>query len=452
MENNQLVVLKMDQYGLQESKAKDIKNLYLPMINKLEELEDEFNIIVSQDINDETAKRAKDLLKITSKIRISADNKRIEAKAEFLRANKAIQGAYNTLEYVVKSKEETLRNIVKFKERQEQERQDKIKDERVDQLAEYGMTDIEDLMLGSMAQKNFDIILKGAKSDKEADEAADKEAAKLKEKEAIFTGRKEQLLPLSSFCIIPDLTIESSENEFKLMLSSAKDKKKKYDEKQKKLKAENDKLKKEADRKDKIHEERSKIMSGLWAHIPGQYASVSLNYAALSDTHFEEMVAAGSKAKDVAEKADKDAKDKADKRQELINARFVEMRPLLRFTPAMTADEVGDMPNKEYAAMILKSRKSMEKANKESKERDEAEKKRIAKEASDKKAAKEKEEQERLAALAPDKDKIKAYLDKVGEIEAPEITDPIAKEVLADIFKKKANYIKWSLKEIEKIQ
>ena len=106
---NELVKLDMDQYGLQEKKAKDIEKLYLPMIGMLTEMEDAFNEIVSQDITAELVPKAKRLRLDIGKVRINANKAREEAKKEYLRAGNAIQGAFNTLKYAVESKEQKER-------------------------------------------------------------------------------------------------------------------------------------------------------------------------------------------------------------------------------------------------------------------------------------------------------------------------------------------------------
>ena len=83
---NELVKLDIAQYGLVENKAKDIENLYFPMIEMLFEMEKRFNKIVSQDITAELVPAAKRLRLDLAKARISANKARESAKAEYLRA------------------------------------------------------------------------------------------------------------------------------------------------------------------------------------------------------------------------------------------------------------------------------------------------------------------------------------------------------------------------------
>ena len=63
----------------------------------------------------------------------------------------------------------------------------------------------------------------------------------------------------------------------------------------------------------------------------------------------------------------------------------------------------------------------------------------------------EEAEAKRLANLAPDKDKIKAYLQAIGDIAVPEIEFGEATSILNTIIKAKLEMIEWGLKELEKL-
>lgn len=174
-QKNEIVKLDMAQYGLEENKATQIKNLYLPMIKLLEEIEGEFNDIVGQEITPEISMRARTLrLKIVP-YRTNADKARISAKEESLRIGKAIQGAYNTFEWATKSKEEKLLGIEKHLEKIEAERKAKLKEERETALAKYEV-ETQLIQLGEMSDEVWENYFNGVKSGYEKVKAAEKKA------------------------------------------------------------------------------------------------------------------------------------------------------------------------------------------------------------------------------------------------------------------------------------
>ena len=174
-QNNEIVKLDMAQYGLEENKATQIKNLYLPMIKLLEEIEGEFNDIVGQEITPEISMRARTLrLKIVP-YRTDADKARISAKEESLRIGKAIQGAYNTFEWATKSKEEKLLGIEKHLEKIEIERKGKLKEEREKALAKYEV-ETEHIQLSEMSDEVWNNYFSGVKLQYDNKIAAEKQA------------------------------------------------------------------------------------------------------------------------------------------------------------------------------------------------------------------------------------------------------------------------------------
>ena len=170
-----IVKLDMAQYGLEENKATQIKNLYLPMIKMLEEIEAEFNAIVSQKSSPELSVKARQLRLRIVPIRTDADKARISAKEESLRIGKAIQGVYNTFEWATKSKEEKLLEIEKYQERIEAERKTKLKEEREKMLESFEV-ETEHIQLSEMNTEVWDNYYSGVKLQHENKIAAEKKA------------------------------------------------------------------------------------------------------------------------------------------------------------------------------------------------------------------------------------------------------------------------------------
>ena len=169
----EIVKLDMAQYGLEENKATEIKNLYVPMIKMLTDMEAAFNTVVGKEITTELSFEARDLRLKIAKVRTDADKARKGAKAEYLRANNAIQGAYNAVEYATKSKEEKLLAIEKHLEIIEQERKAKLKEERELALVKYEV-ETEHINLGEMNLEVWTSYFEGVKLQHENKIAAEK--------------------------------------------------------------------------------------------------------------------------------------------------------------------------------------------------------------------------------------------------------------------------------------
>jgi hypothetical protein len=243
--------LNIDQYGLQENKSDSIKKLYIPMINGLDKLETEFNETIIKDVTKKTIKDFKALRLKIAKLRTSANNARKEAKEEYLQVNKAIQGAYNTLEYATKSKESKLLEKEKYFENLEIERIENLQVDRSNKLEEYNVYPIP-LNLGIMEDDVWNVFLTGAKATHKAIIEAEKLAEQQRiEKERIEAEEKERLR----------LEQIETQKENERLKKEAEEKQKLIDEENYKREKESEKvrleqqaiLQKELDEKEKLH-------------------------------------------------------------------------------------------------------------------------------------------------------------------------------------------------------
>jgi chemotaxis protein histidine kinase CheA len=221
---SELVKLNLSEYGLEENKAGEIKKLYLPMIEQLENFEERFNEIVSKEVTKEIIPDAKRLRLDISKVRTAADKARKEAKAEYLRAGNAIQGAYNTLAYAVQSKEEKLKDIEDYFEKLERERIEALQIERSIELEKYEIEVIPQ-NLGEMSQEVWDNYIFGTKTSFEQRKEAERKA----EEQRIEAEKKAE-----------QERIEKEKARIK---------------EEKRIKAENERLQKEAELKEKRNTE-----------------------------------------------------------------------------------------------------------------------------------------------------------------------------------------------------
>lgn len=169
-----LVKINAAEYGLEESKAKEIEALFTPMLSKMSELENEYNDILKGEINPETCQRAKDLRLSYVKIRTGTAEIHKKAKEFYLNGGRFVDGWKNAQLFASGEKEKTLKSIEDHFENQERDRLEKLRTQRLELLKPY--TEIEPLALGHMQQDVFDNYLSGVKMAHEQKIIAEKKA------------------------------------------------------------------------------------------------------------------------------------------------------------------------------------------------------------------------------------------------------------------------------------
>jgi hypothetical protein len=170
----ELVKINASDYGLEESKAAEIKAMFLPMLNKMDELEAHYNDILKQEINPETCQMAKDLRLVYVKTRTGTAEIHKKLKAFYLAGGRFVDAFKNIQEAASGEKEKTLKAIEDHFENMERERTEKLRIARLEMLKPY--TEIEPLSLGRMEQAVFDNLLAGFKLAYETQKAAEKKA------------------------------------------------------------------------------------------------------------------------------------------------------------------------------------------------------------------------------------------------------------------------------------
>lgn len=170
----ELVKINASDYGLEESKAAEIKAMFLPMLNKMDELETHYNDILKQEINPETCQMAKDLRMVYVKTRTGTADIHKKMKAFYLAGGRYVDAFKNIQEAASGEKEKTLKAIEDHFENMERERTEKLRVTRLEMLKSY--TEIEPLALGHMEQAVFDNLLAGFKLAYETQKAAEKKA------------------------------------------------------------------------------------------------------------------------------------------------------------------------------------------------------------------------------------------------------------------------------------
>ncbi|MCH8067813.1 MAG: hypothetical protein IID16_00870 [Candidatus Marinimicrobia bacterium] len=132
------LVLDVSSYGIEESKAKQLEKVFVPMVKKFKELEKEYIEVVSQKvITEQVCSDAKIVRNRYVKVRTGADEIHKIAKASLLIETRAIDGLRNIVKYAVIDHENSLLEVEKHFERIEAEKLEKLREERNSILEKY---------------------------------------------------------------------------------------------------------------------------------------------------------------------------------------------------------------------------------------------------------------------------------------------------------------------------
>lgn len=168
---NQLtIIIKENQ--LEAESASFLTTTFVPLLKRAEEWAVKANAIKVKDASDTGTMNVARITRLElRKVRIAAEKAKESLKAEGLRRNNAIQGAYNIVKFLTEPLEEKLLEQEQYVERQEATRKAKLKIERETIMSPFAVTigmDISFYPLGDMPQDSFDILLQTTKTQAEA--------------------------------------------------------------------------------------------------------------------------------------------------------------------------------------------------------------------------------------------------------------------------------------------
>ena len=233
---------------LEPSKGAQILAVFVPMGKMLESFENQYNDIISMEVGPEACAKAKRLRLDIAKIRINTDKEHKKLKAESLLYGRAIDGVKNILNLAISKKEQNLKDIELFYERQEAERLRKLQAERAAELLKYDFNGAE-LELGMMVDSVWTNFLNGTKLNyeavKEAERKAEAERIKKEADEKIFHGRQNELKEFGQFVNWQALNPGIAEDEYLTILQEATEKQEQHDREQEEIRKQNIKLQEE---------------------------------------------------------------------------------------------------------------------------------------------------------------------------------------------------------------
>lgn len=267
---NELVVL-IEQSGLEHETAVSLQEAFAPFKEQADKwLAKAKTLVVTDESQKHEMKEAGVARKALKEIRVNVEKRRKELKEDSLKKGKAIDSAAAYLKGLIEPIESHLEEQEKFAERKEAERKAQLKDSRTSALAEYGV-DATFYDLANMPEDIYQNLFeqtKKAHDDKieaerkaeearnEAERQAEIERAEREEKQSIFRKRQLEIAPLKQFTSF-ELTLETTAEDFKIALDSAKFAKDAHEAEQARIAEENERLKREADEKERqLREER----------------------------------------------------------------------------------------------------------------------------------------------------------------------------------------------------
>lgn len=171
----QLVQIDHKEFGLEDKTAQQVSQAFIPMLEKMEGLEEKYNDIVNSEISEETCKTAKELRLEYVKIRTGVAKIHKEEKQRYLLGGRFVDGWKNAQLMASQGKEEKLKAIEDYFENIEKERLQKIHTEREIELTKYGVEVIPE-NLGKMDESIWINFLAGTKANYEMQKEAEAKA------------------------------------------------------------------------------------------------------------------------------------------------------------------------------------------------------------------------------------------------------------------------------------
>lgn len=157
-----IITLDPKQFGLEESKAADIAAQFKPMLDKMVELENEYNEVIAIPI-ESAGQQAKALRLKYVKVRTGTEKIHKDQKAFYLMAGRFVDGWKNVQLFASDGIEKKLEEIENYAINKEKERIALLQSDREALLEPYGVENLSTLQLGTMAETVWENFLAGTK-------------------------------------------------------------------------------------------------------------------------------------------------------------------------------------------------------------------------------------------------------------------------------------------------
>lgn len=250
-------IVKIDhkEFGIEEQKAKQIRDLFKPMLDKMVDLEERANNVFSLPMGPEAYAKARELRLEYKNTRTGTDKIHKKIKAFYLQGGRFVDGLKNAQLMASQGMEEKLAAIENHEAIEKQRKIDELQEKRAKSLRKFDLEVVPDT-LGEMDKASWDNYFTGTKVNYEkrvaAEEKAEEERLRQEKIDRLTTSRKTEAAKYSD--LIPDYeTIkwgEIKDDVYQKLLQKASDAHKAKLEQEEKNKAELEKLKKEAEERE----------------------------------------------------------------------------------------------------------------------------------------------------------------------------------------------------------
>lgn len=244
------------EFGIESSRAEQIKAQFEPMLNKMSELEEQYNAIQRQakhGITAELSAAAKELRLQYVKVRTGTAKIHKEQKAFYLAAGRFVDGWKNTQEFASKGIEANLLEIELHQQRIEEARKEKLRADRWALIQPY--KDEEPAGLADMEEDVFNAYLTIAKQQHQDRIEAEARAEAERQRRELADKRERDILHLRNFWPdqMPDLG-EISAEVFADIVKGCQQREKEYIAEQERIARERAELERKAEEERKARE------------------------------------------------------------------------------------------------------------------------------------------------------------------------------------------------------
>lgn len=249
-------IIKAEDFGIEKDKATTIEKAFIPLVEKMQSVNDVYSELLKSEINEDTVNRAKEFFTQLKKLNGENDRTHKTQKAYFLAGGKFADAIKNKNKEQIDIMKENIAPIKDYYIIQEQKRLDQLQSDRVVQISEY-VEDAELMDLSSMADDVWEAYFSTKKKAHEDKlEAIRKEAEAKKERQRIEDlkqVRERELAPYFNFIPASHPNFgELSDDEYSDFLQEMKGAKIAEDKKQAEIKAEKERLESELKEKERL--------------------------------------------------------------------------------------------------------------------------------------------------------------------------------------------------------
>ena len=160
---NEITIINSKDFGLTEDKAIQITQSFLPKITEFNGYIEVYNLIITEDITDETILKANRLRKKLVKVRTGISDIHKTEKAFYLASGKYIDALKNKHTLPVVQMEEKLEEVEQYFINIENERLKVLQLNRIEILKPFEVENVENLRLNEMDDVVFESFVLGCK-------------------------------------------------------------------------------------------------------------------------------------------------------------------------------------------------------------------------------------------------------------------------------------------------